>query len=269
MKPRRGFTLIELLMVMAIIGLLVSLYLPASRVIRESVNRARCAGKLKALAAAYQAYVSSLHGFPPVWHTSEYHGFVGGHDTHATWFPTTHTYCIFVEYQRFDVGFGPLVFHGYVNDMSTFVCPLMEDAGEPWWHQGATPGSVYLNIPQTNPNPQDLLQEWYKTPGHRLSTYGSYSSYAIRPGLYPHGMETLTARGVRAFMADLCHYPDVVLTRHVSGVNVCYLDGSVMFHEAPILIDNAYTTGGYYPLGANLLENTEYGRIWKALDQKE
>jgi prepilin-type N-terminal cleavage/methylation domain-containing protein len=46
-RPRRGLTLVELLAVIAIIGLLVALLLPAVQSARESPRRAACGNKLK------------------------------------------------------------------------------------------------------------------------------------------------------------------------------------------------------------------------------
>lgn len=265
-RPGTGFTLIELLLVIAIISLLIALIMPGARIIREQANRARCAAKLRGLATAYMAYVSEIGRFPPVWHVSEYRGWKNGRDTYATWFPTTHTYCVFVEHQRWDVGFGPLAFKRMVRDSSIFVCPILENAEIPWFHEDVIRGGVYLNFHETNPDPADLFEQWNTTVGHRLPVYGSYASYSIRPGLYPYGLGELQKRGIYALMADNCHYPDVVLERHVSGVNVAFFDGSVSYCDPPIVIDNAYITGGYYPLGNNALEKTEYYRIWQAFD---
>jgi prepilin-type N-terminal cleavage/methylation domain-containing protein/prepilin-type processing-associated H-X9-DG protein len=65
MKPRRGFTLIELLMVVLIVGLLVSLLLPAVVEVRESARRAQCANNLMQLGIAIGSYASTHSVLPP------------------------------------------------------------------------------------------------------------------------------------------------------------------------------------------------------------
>lgn len=60
----RGFTLVELLVVIAVIGLLIAILLPALHMALESTNRARCSSKMRDLGLAIRAYHTTHEAFP-------------------------------------------------------------------------------------------------------------------------------------------------------------------------------------------------------------
>jgi prepilin-type processing-associated H-X9-DG protein len=65
-KSRRGGTLIELLMIVAIIGILFALVLPAVQAARDSARRAGCASNVKNLVLSCQQYADCNRQLPPV-----------------------------------------------------------------------------------------------------------------------------------------------------------------------------------------------------------
>lgn len=71
---RRGYTLIELLMVVAIIGLLISLILPAVTDSREAARRATCANNLRQIGLGLHQFETSHGKLPGLWSGSVYQG---------------------------------------------------------------------------------------------------------------------------------------------------------------------------------------------------
>src|SRR5882672_5548182 len=65
MRRRSGFTMIELLVVVAVIGTLIALLLPAIQSSREMARRVQCTNKVLQLGIALGNYVSAHQVLPP------------------------------------------------------------------------------------------------------------------------------------------------------------------------------------------------------------
>ena len=73
LPPRGGFTLIELLCVIAIIGILVAMAMPAYSNFRDKTDGVKCSSNLRQIGAAVQAYVGQNDGMFPEIQTDPNH----------------------------------------------------------------------------------------------------------------------------------------------------------------------------------------------------
>lgn len=124
-KPQRAFTLVELLIVVAIIGLLVSILMPSLLGARKLAIRTQCLTNVRELYVAHTAYLMEDQHFPAL--NKEYED--------GAW---QYNYLIY-DGDDFNQNFGPLVRRKYIHEMKQLYCPVQEDrfhslatADNPW-----------------------------------------------------------------------------------------------------------------------------------------
>ncbi len=78
-KRSNGFTLVELLVVISIIGILMSILIPAVQGVREAARRTTCSNNLRQMGVAVSNYVTVFQKYPPgakFGHGSGWHAFI-------------------------------------------------------------------------------------------------------------------------------------------------------------------------------------------------
>ena len=120
----RGFTLVELLTVIAIIGLMVALLLPAVQAARESVRRAQCQANLKQIGTGLHQYAHVMRNHLPPGQVC-----ISGSGGASLWLGSTTMYLLpYIEQAALFRGYytgEPLVSH---NNVAVFSEPLTPDS---------------------------------------------------------------------------------------------------------------------------------------------
>ena len=105
-----GFTLIELLMVIALIGLLASLLLPALARARSRAHQAACLSNLRQIGIAFLLYTDEHEGrFPNQWNLKN--SLPGGYRPWSSWPPSDPR-----------AGWAALVLQSYCPNSSVWSC---------------------------------------------------------------------------------------------------------------------------------------------------
>ena len=154
-----GFTLVELLTVVAIIGVLVGLLLPAVQAARESGRRAKCANNLRQIGIALHAYHEAYGTFP---YGSNYSAPSTGYPTWAVLIlPQLDQDAVFNAY---DPGQAPYSTANQVvakTFMSVFVCPSDPQSHSPILPDRGDSPSPAPGLSGGTTNPASSMGLWY------------------------------------------------------------------------------------------------------------
>ena len=236
MQPaRRAFTLLELLIVIAILGVLMALLLPALGRARESARRASCLSNLRQVHQSFLLFAEEHDGRVPIGYRAGRRQF-----NSMVWSSTSQKYCLF----------GALYQTGRMKEPQVFFCPSNEDPQNAF--------NTEIN-PWPPPSPPD-----------GDTTKNRWAGYAGRPDVElpdevqkvaPYSMPRLADYGAKAIFSDLTAVPARVDLRHRDGINVLCGDGSAAWVPRSAFNEHlakCTTLGPQF--------NEDQRKLWLALD---
>ncbi|MEA2707969.1 MAG: hypothetical protein QOF78_570 [Phycisphaerales bacterium] len=135
---RNAFTLAELLIVIAIIGVLISILLPTLGSARRAANSAKCLAQLRDLGLAFQQYaMENKRAFPVVEYAPPPAQLIAGSPPRRSWQD------FLVKYIHKRDPTGDL--KPFRNASPLWGCPAYDQ--DTYWRDGVPPGALSFNVP--------------------------------------------------------------------------------------------------------------------------
>src|SRR5947209_3366489 len=227
---RRGFSFIELLVVIGIVVILFSIFIPYVSKVRESEHRAQCAENLRTIMTALRTYAGADHGnFPRVIYDPAHNpdGYVAYSGARA---PDPFARDTQVRPNDVTASLWLLIRSGLAKPAS-FICPSTNDAPEAdahpekWKERANFSSGWHLSYSYASP--------FSSAAGYKLNDYLP-SDFALmadkNPGVTPAGSNV----GGPSWDAPPFQLEQANSLNHRRvGQNVLYTDGHVQFQTTP------------------------------------
>lgn len=270
----RGFSFTELLVVIVILAILASIFIPYFSKIRETDRRVRCEDNLRAIMEGLRQYAKltdahgkPIHVFPSVIHEAARRGYTAytGADSPDPFAKDTR-----VKPNDVTASLWLVVRYGFVGP-ARFICPSTDQSPDPM----LTGGGVTTAGKRSNFTDGSHLSYSYASPfsnakGYNLSEDSHVGDFALmadkNPGVSGKNNVTLPAWNAQPFdlaKANSRNHGNV-------GQNVLYADGHVSWQTTAYcgngqegLRDNIYTAlNAGAPIEGNGVFGREFGPSW-------
>lgn len=252
-QPHGGFTLVELLVVMAIIGLLVAILLPAVQQAREAARRTHCQNNLRQMGIAIHSFHDLRRELPPS----------RTYDHYSSW-----AFLILPQLEQINLfdGWDPTLKYYYQSDearltpIPTYNCPSRRQGGmqstegdeilSPYESGGHVPGTVSDYACSAGYGPSGTWN-WVLSNGAMIMGDATTDPPTIPAGSYaPPGAKLLTWRSRTSFSSLVDGTSNTILVgeKHVrpSAYGIAPEDGAVYNGDHPASFSRCGGPG--YPL---------------------
>jgi len=245
-RPLLGFTLVELLMVIAIIGVLIGLLLPAIQAARESARRAQCASNLRQIGVAILGYESAQNGLPPMAMSWDQQHFLANQPGPGGWWTGHGWYSLTGPYTGEDAWADSI-------DFSVSICHARNERAR----------RAYLKIHEC-PSDMGLQQNEWNT----INWSRHLANYVVNAGNTNYGQTDIG--GVAFLGAPFTGVNKTPLARIEDGVSKTLMMSEVVVLRATIPFGGSYaqttiseagqTFTGFNPPNSNIPDAIGHGR---------